>query len=357
MIKIKNNSYQQKPLGRYLVEAGLITPTQLQVALEAQKQENRRLGEILVQHGWVEKQSIENLMERVVIPERQDLWHNSKRKRYSQHKQVALTQYELSEEKNSASVALHQLEIAISASKILRLLISVVLVLLAAHLIGQFTIFFLPDYPLRDFFAEQLNLDRELNIPSFYSMLSLLVCAILLAVIAYAKQTAGDRFVRQWIVLSIIFFSLAVDEIMSFHEKITEPLRAALNTSGLLYYAWVIPGGVFVLVCLLIFWQFLSALPVKTRQLFILAGIIFITGAIGVELIGGYYAYLHSEQNMTYAVIASIEEVLEMFGVVLFIYGLLAYISSAMHGLNIQIQIVEPTQSARKCLVEDRRGT
>ena len=42
-----------RPLGEILIDRGLITPTQLETALAAQRREGRRLGEILFVRGWL----------------------------------------------------------------------------------------------------------------------------------------------------------------------------------------------------------------------------------------------------------------------------------------------------------------
>lgn len=59
-----------KRLGAYLVEAGLLTAEQLEQALMAQARTEQRLGEVLSAQGWVNQQTIEYLMEKVVLPER-----------------------------------------------------------------------------------------------------------------------------------------------------------------------------------------------------------------------------------------------------------------------------------------------
>lgn len=332
--------YKYKPLGTYLVEAGLITSVELQQALDAQQRENKRLGDILIQYGWIEKQLLEDFIENVVSRKR----NNCSRWQPYEHQQVTSNQYEFKEAK-------HQLEITLVSKQITRLLSGIILTIIAAYLVTQFTVFYLPDYPLRDLLAQSFDLDSEVNIPAFYSMLSLIVCSILLGLTAYVKLIRGDRFVRQWTALAVLFLALAVDEMIQFHERMTEPVRSALNASGLLHYAWVIPGAGFVLGCLLFFWRFLMALPVRTRMLFFFAGIVFISGALGVELIGGFYAASHSKRDMMYSAIVSIEEALEMLGVVVFINALLRHISSAMRGLSFQIQIAEDKSSARKRLL------
>lgn len=62
-----------KPLGEYLVEAGLIAPAQVTVALNDQTVTGLRFGEILAKRGWVREQTIEYFMDKVIEPERRSL--------------------------------------------------------------------------------------------------------------------------------------------------------------------------------------------------------------------------------------------------------------------------------------------
>ncbi|WP_448514226.1 hypothetical protein [Parathermosynechococcus lividus] len=74
----KNRPFIQRPqddsytkrLGNYLVEAELVTPAQIEVALADQRSTGARLGDILVARGWLRKGTIEFIMERVVVPDR-----------------------------------------------------------------------------------------------------------------------------------------------------------------------------------------------------------------------------------------------------------------------------------------------
>lgn len=59
-----------KRLGHYLVEAGLLTPDQVSVALNDQKATGMRFGDIVVARGWLKEQTIEWVMQKVVIPEK-----------------------------------------------------------------------------------------------------------------------------------------------------------------------------------------------------------------------------------------------------------------------------------------------
>jgi hypothetical protein len=60
-----------KRLGAYLIEAGLITPAQVDVALNDQEfmEDEMRFGDVLVARGWIKQQTLDYLMEKVVEPE------------------------------------------------------------------------------------------------------------------------------------------------------------------------------------------------------------------------------------------------------------------------------------------------
>lgn len=69
--KARMNSSEYRRLGSYLIEAGLLTPAQVDVALNDQKiMDGMRFGEVLDARGWVKQQTIEFFMRKIVEPER-----------------------------------------------------------------------------------------------------------------------------------------------------------------------------------------------------------------------------------------------------------------------------------------------
>lgn len=64
---------QIKYIGTYLVEAELLTPVQVQVALADQQATGMRFGDVLVSRGWVKRGTIEYLMDKIVNPERAEM--------------------------------------------------------------------------------------------------------------------------------------------------------------------------------------------------------------------------------------------------------------------------------------------
>ncbi|RUR83400.1 hypothetical protein ACF3DV_15570 [Chlorogloeopsis fritschii PCC 9212] len=344
MTNIESSNYKQKILGECLINAGLITSEQLTTALYEQIFTGKQLQEILIVHGWVEQQTIEFLMDNVVFPNL-SIFDNkqflkSEYEKQSNHfiKQNSQTKNRYTDLANTA-FPLQKILVHLSPKKTLQFLIVLIVGLCLVSIAGQLTLYFLPDYSSREFFAFLFNVDEETNIPSLYSAYALLVCSILLFLIASAKKIAGEAYISHWKSLSFIFMALSLDEFMSFHERLIEPLQNSLNTSGFLYYAWVIPGTIFVLIFLLAFLRFITTLPTKIKRLFIIAGTIYVSGAIGMEMLGGYYTNLYGEKNIIYAILTTIEEFLEMLGIVIFIYALMSYISTYIKGISLNIII------------------
>lgn len=169
------------------------------------------------------------------------------------------------------------------------------------------------------------NFDTETNIPTIYSAIALLFSSFLLFNIGHKNKLASAPYAA-WLALALIFIFLAIDETFIIHENLIVPVRESLGTSGLFFYAWVIPYGIGLLFFLLIFSKFLITLPKKSLIYFVASGTIFVTGAIGFELIGGQHAEIHGQVNVAYALITTTEELLEMLGIAFFIYSLFHHI-------------------------------
>lgn len=186
-----------------------------------------------------------------------------------------------------------------------------------------------------------LNLDREMNFPTWYSAFMLGFSSILLRIIATGKNQSSDRYTADWKLLSLIFTLLAIDEVLSVHEIFIIPeVSNALHLPWFLHSMWVIPGTVFVVWFLKRYWKFSRHLPLKSQQHFILAAAVYIGGALVMEMVGSYVAEAKGQQYLLYALITTVEEAMEMVGIIIFIYGLLYYLNKWAKDLNLQIEFL-----------------
>jgi len=216
-----------------------------------------------------------------------------------------------------------------------RFLVIVVLSLTALSLIGQAAKHFLPDFVLRDRFAETFDVDQEGNIPTLYSALAILGCAYLLWVIARVEREIGGRFTWHWRLMAVIFVGLAADEYLAIHEEI----NPRLNLSDFTQFSAAAIMVVFVLGFAVVFFPLLLQLPPPVRGLFSLAGATFLSGAVVMETVGGHYVTVWGHDSMKYVLCTTVEELLEMMGIVLFIYTLLRYLTQGGRDVLLALRL------------------
>ena len=162
-----------------------------------------------------------------------------------------------------------------------------------------------------------LDLGAELALPAWYT-------AALLALSGVAAWAAAQRFDddpvlrRGFRILTVIMAYLSLDEATKLHEKATDPLREALDLGGILYWSWVVPAMVAVGVVGLVLWRFLNELPRDISVPSFIAGVIYVTCALGLELIEGYYFEAVGPGVVT-DLLSMVEEIGEIVAVLLFL--------------------------------------
>jgi hypothetical protein len=161
--------------------------------------------------------------------------------------------------------------------------------------------------------------------------------ALLLGIISQSASDIVLPYRSHWIGLSGIFAYMSVDEMASLHERLIPPMRALFDAGGIFYFAWVIPAIGLLIVFAVVYFRFWLQLPKKPRFYIGLAGTLYVLGALGVELIGGYLADAGDENSFSYSLVTTIEEGLEMTGVVLFIYGLLLLARVCLSNVCLQV--------------------
>lgn len=174
------------------------------------------------------------------------------------------------------------------------------------------------------------DLDGEQNLPTLYSVVLLALGAWLAGVVARVHGRTGRPDRRYWDGLALIFAALAFDEYVQVHEKAIDPVRSLLGIEGgLLYFAWVVPAIVLLAAFGLVYLRFLLQLPAVTRNRLVVAGVIYVGGALGMELFGGALIAAHGVETGTYLVIMHLEELMEMVGASLFVAALLHHLAEA----------------------------
>ena len=225
--------------------------------------------------------------------------------------------------------------ITITASGTTRFLVMITAILVLVSF-GGHVVFYTTGHDSVYGLSKLFDVEYESNIPTFFSTALLLYTALLLGVIAVLKRKARDDFRNRWALLSFVVLYLAVDEAAYIHELLYRPVGELFygHTDETKFAIWVIPGIIFVITLLLMYVKFWRHLDSGTRRLFLTGFLVFFGGAIGMESISSIYLdvyYAQISDNllphlMIYDVLTTIEETMEMGGVIIMIYALLKYI-------------------------------
>jgi hypothetical protein len=230
-----------------------------------------------------------------------------------------------------------QFNLNISPLTVAKRLTSILIVLAVLSIAVQISKYV---FNYRSDWMDMVNLDREMNLPTWFEAFMLVFCSYLLRIIAAGKRNESSGDSRRWQLLSNIFIFLAIDEIISIHEILIIPkLAKTLHIPNFLAQIWVIPGVIATVFLIKYYWKFLNRLPGRSRFHFLLAGAIYIGGALGMEMVGSAYSKIHGQQNFIYALLATVEEVMEKIGTVIFIYSLLSYLENWNNEIDFKIKI------------------
>jgi hypothetical protein len=194
----------------------------------------------------------------------------------------------------------------------------VVLVVLA---VAVNLIFFLTPYVSArafDFF----QLDAAHNPGAWFSSVQLFLCAFLALQLALRE---GNARRRSWVAVAVLCVAMSIDEGLSVHEMLTNLLKARLHLDRFSAVGGIVVALPLVGVVASTLFGMLATLPDQARRRLILAAMLFVTGAVGVETVGARYASVYNLAPGFYA-LATVEEALEMAGVWVF-FGLLLSLS------------------------------
>jgi hypothetical protein len=178
--------------------------------------------------------------------------------------------------------------------------------------------------PLVDSPTSKFNMDAELGFPAWFTQTLLFSAAALAAFISHTKISSRHRDHLAFVGMAAVLLYLSIDEGVALHEMIALPVREAFSiTSGPWIFAWTIPALVIVPLVGLFFLRFFLRLPRRHQVLLGLAASTYIFGALGLEIVAGFY---WSEQNFVfdevYRALTAAEEGLENTGVILTICAL-----------------------------------
>jgi hypothetical protein len=181
------------------------------------------------------------------------------------------------------------------------------------------------------------DIDVEGSVPTWFSNLILFFAAVQLLLIGYLQRRRRGRLASYWTGLGALFVLMSMDEITGFHNIPIVSENSARAVSDFLAISWVVHGMVGVAALGLLFIPFLRALPRATAVGFICAGLVYVGGALVMEMIGAHFIYTLGFTHPVVAAVLTVEEGMEMFGVILMIATLFGHIEREFPGLGVSV--------------------
>lgn len=123
-----------------------------------------------------------------------------------------------------------------------------------------------------------------------------------------------------WLLFAAVALMASLDEIAMLHERLWR-LGAAIGNYlpfDPFSYRWVIAGLLIAVIVVLLLLPLMFSLPRRVFVGYLIAGFVFLLGAVGFETIGGYVEqYFDGQGTWHLKLLMHIEEWLEMIGVVI----------------------------------------
>ena len=179
---------------------------------------------------------------------------------------------------------------------------------------------------------KQFDLEAEGNVQTWVSSTLLVGAALVAALTAGLARLRRDGGALQWSFIALVFVFLSLDEAAQLHEKTNLMLgRVAGAPAGidLMSLALVAVVGAALL-------RFVLQLDAPTRNGLVRAGIVFVTGAAGIEVVTNKLLHLNHAGLLSTLVVTPFEECLEMSGVAIFVRTLLLRLAADARPIELR---------------------
>jgi len=183
------------------------------------------------------------------------------------------------------------------------------------------------------------DVGREDSIITWFSSFNLFISSMLLILIHVEARKTGQDIHWYWLILGLLFLAFSIDEVALIHERANRLQQyTGVPFAIIETHSWLLYAAIFVIFVFLFFIPFLNKIPRRTAVQFLLAGSIFLAGAVGFEFMGAVMLYTDfaERSDLIYKLRRVLEEGCEMYGIVIFNCALLREI--ALRNISLTIR-------------------
>ena len=122
---------------------------------------------------------------------------------------------------------------------------------------------------------------------------------------------------------------MSLDEVAMMHEATIDLVQSALELPPFLRWGWMIPALVVMFVFVAWQWRFFKSLPAWLRTRLALAGLVYVVGAVGLEMVESQIANTMGEEEAStiLQLLVGLEEGLEMAAAAAALLFILRYVA------------------------------
>ncbi len=214
------------------------------------------------------------------------------------------------------------------SKKLLKYILGTIFVLACAHLILQYLNLDVYNEKNGAIFelSNRFDFDDEASVMTWLSQFLFIVLGAAAFFAAHMEKKRALKVI--WFVPGLIATLFSIDETSTIHEYLLEQIHVALfkdDAPTVLDNGWVIVLPFILLICGLFLWQIVKYLPKKTVGLIAIGGVVFLSGAVLVDIIT---SSIPESPFITQGIFVALEEVGELLGVAAVIYATCSYIEN-----------------------------
>ena len=173
--------------------------------------------------------------------------------------------------------------------------------------------------------ADLVYADREGNAWSWYAATVLALLAVAFALGTAATWGLGGPW-RAYAALAVLATAMSMDEAAALHERLAR-FAGGVDRP----FTWVFPGALLALLVGVVVLRIARVLPRRLRTTLVVAGTVFLLGALGVEsvagrLVGGAVDDEVAKATLAYHALVVLEEGLELTGALLALRATLGWL-------------------------------
>ncbi len=187
-------------------------------------------------------------------------------------------------------------------------------------------------------FVESFWLDAEFGVPRFFATGLLFIVALAAGANGLVALRRNDAHWKQWAVASVAFALAGVEKIAGLHDRYGAMVYRFVEDNAIGRAAALLSVAVGLGIAAWLA-RFVAGLPIPVRRRIAAACAIFAVASIGLEWLGSEVTDVHDTSAIIrYFVCASLEEILEMIGTLVFLnaflFVLMGYVNASPSHVN-----------------------